>query len=229
MDAHNLAVVLTPNLVKSNNPVRDVMMCGVPGAPALFPSGSSSSNRAALSETKTTLGSVIKLCIARYYEIFDEIRDRSEAVPPKAMNRISTGSVGDPRYVLGEDEEDSIDDGMLVMPIGPSHQGGAPSISGPPSAWGHNNNFKPRHRSTLSNGSSQDVKPRSIISIENGSSMGGPGRKGSISVGRGTVRNGKSAGAGVEAIGITAEGFFTAPANAPPLPTSPVRVQHDFS
>ncbi|KAF8898072.1 Rho GTPase activation protein [Mucidula mucida] len=201
MDAHNLAVVLTPNLVKSNNPTKDVMMCGVPGAPALYPNASSP-NRAALSENRTTLGSVIKLCIQRYYEIFDEVRDRSEAVPPKVSNRISTGSVGDPRYILGEDEEeDSIDDGMLVMPIGPSHghgHHGARCASG----------FKPRHRSTLSNGSSQDVKSRSVISIENGSSFGGMGR----------VRG------GVEAIGITAEGFFSAP-----VPPSPVKATHDAS
>ncbi|KIK61692.1 hypothetical protein GYMLUDRAFT_243378 [Collybiopsis luxurians FD-317 M1] len=88
MDAHNLSIVLCPNLVSGSNPARDVLMCGVPGGPALFqqqqssPSRSSptnSPNKAALVENKTTLGAVIKLCIQRYYEIFDEVVDRSEA------------------------------------------------------------------------------------------------------------------------------------------------------
>ncbi|KAG9315980.1 Rho GTPase activation protein [Chiua virens] len=35
MDAHNLAIVICPNLVKSSNPMRDVMMCIVPGGPSL--------------------------------------------------------------------------------------------------------------------------------------------------------------------------------------------------
>ena len=58
-------------------------------------------------------------------------------------------------------------------------------------------------------------KAKSMYSIENGTGTAG-GRKGSISVGRGTTR--KSSGAGVEAIGITAEGFFSAPSSAPPVP-----------
>ncbi|KAJ7836931.1 Rho GTPase activation protein [Mycena leptocephala] len=70
MDAHNLAVVLCPNLVASKtNPARDVMMCSVSGADALFMRTPSdrppASNPAALSEGKTTLGTVLKLCIQR--------------------------------------------------------------------------------------------------------------------------------------------------------------------
>ncbi|KAJ7621909.1 Rho GTPase activation protein [Mycena polygramma] len=74
MDAHNLAVVLCPNLVASKtNPARDVMMCSVPGGPALFTRAPSdraapASNPAALAEGKTTLGTVVKLCIQRYFE-----------------------------------------------------------------------------------------------------------------------------------------------------------------
>ncbi|THU99801.1 RhoGAP-domain-containing protein [Dendrothele bispora CBS 962.96] len=100
MDAHNLAVVLTPNLVKGSNPVRDVQMCVIPASTGpttamnLFPRSGSSSNPssplsssphtpstpAAISENRTTLGMVIKLCIQRYYEVFDEFLDRGEIV-----------------------------------------------------------------------------------------------------------------------------------------------------
>ena len=65
-----------------------------------------------------------------------------------------------------------------------------------------------------------------MISIEKGEasvggvmSVGGGGtmrRGGSIAIGRGTVR-GKGSGSGVEAMGVTAAGFFTAP-DVPPVP-----------
>lgn len=77
---------------------------------------------------------------------------------------------------------------------------------------------------SLSFGSSyyaSNSKARSLISIEKGSGSGTlGGRKGSISIGtgRGTV---KGSGAGVEAIGITAAGFFTAPSSAPSVPPLP--------
>ena len=49
MDAHNLAIVITPNLVASGNPLRDVAICAVAGGPErsavrgvfLYPSGES--------------------------------------------------------------------------------------------------------------------------------------------------------------------------------------------
>ncbi|KAK0457422.1 uncharacterized protein EV420DRAFT_1629839 [Desarmillaria tabescens] len=222
MDAHNLAVVLTPNLVSGTNPVKDVMMCTIPGGPAVFQS-SVQSNPAVLAESKTTLG-------MRYYEIFDEVRDRTEALPLRLPQEDSRGSSGAssllsspkaPVHVLqNDDEEDSIDDEMLVMPIGPAHgHHPNPSISGPPSAW-NGSTFKPRHRSTLSGSSGKvksmpdgggggggyqtvTTKARSMISIESGN--------------RGRI--GKLLGRGVEAIGITAEGFFTAPVTAPPVPS----------
>ncbi|KIY65642.1 RhoGAP-domain-containing protein [Cylindrobasidium torrendii FP15055 ss-10] len=242
MDAHNLAVVLTPNLVKSSSPTKDVMMCVVQGGASMY--STTSSNKAALSENKTTLGTVVKLCISRYYEIFDEVRDRSEALPPSFArpaahlshasedNRMSVGSITDPRYVLGDDEEDSLDDRMLVMPLGHASR---PSVTGAPSAW-EKAGFKPRHRSTLSGSSSRSVvaappsigsgdatpsRARSTLSIDHGFTFGTGGKKGSISIGRGTVKNGKGAGAGVEAIGVTAEGFFSAPSDAPPVPSIP--------
>jgi len=60
-------------------------------------------------------------------------------------------------------------------------------------------------------------KARSMISIEKGD--GTQSRKGTITVGRGTGR--KSTGAGVEALSVTAAGFFSPPANAPPVPGIP--------
>ncbi|KAJ3819677.1 Rho GTPase activation protein [Lentinula raphanica] len=113
MDAHNLAVVLCPNLVRGSSPIRDVQMCVVPGGPQLFstpstsspsspsipPSSSSSSStsnpaKPSLAEGKTTLGAVIKLCIERYYEIFDEVVD------PGEVTGMNNGAV------LGHDEDE---------------------------------------------------------------------------------------------------------------------------
>ncbi|KDQ62796.1 hypothetical protein JAAARDRAFT_171394 [Jaapia argillacea MUCL 33604] len=251
MDAHNLAVVICPNLVKGTNPVRDVMMCGVPGAPALYdppPGSSGTSTPSTPVEGRTTLGSVIKLCIQRYYEIFDEVVDRSEAVPPpqeSTSSPMSTSPLQSPstRHIRQQSEDEDIDDAMLVMPIGPSssHAGNGYSQS-PPSAWNTSSGaFKPRHKSTMSRdsngarsmhtvmgtngngstyGNGTSSKAKSMISIEKATGGSGTaGRKGSISIGRGTLR--KSAGAGVEALSVTASGFFTAPVSAPPVPSLP--------
>lgn len=252
MDAHNLTVVICPNLVSSSNPMRDVMMCSVPNAPTLFDTARAGApdprvpahpmhNAAALAEGKTTLGMVIKLCIERYYEVFDELPDRTEALaqdivhaPNPFADMPSPGSPSNNRDSAFLDDEE-IDDAMLVMPIGPGasnrfqQQGG----SGSPAATG-SSTFRPRHqisqsrdataRSTHTGFGGQGAggsayatvnKARSTISIERGN----PSRKGSIAVGRNTQR-GKGAGAGVQAIGITAEGFFSAP-DAPPVPTLP--------
>ncbi|KAJ7785705.1 hypothetical protein B0H16DRAFT_1400353 [Mycena metata] len=256
MDAHNLAVVLCPNLVASKtNPARDVMMCSVPGGPALFTPAPTdrgpTSNPAALAEGKTTLGIVVKLCIQRYFEIFDEMRDRTEAQPPRAHAESSASSSASSsfhnfrsssprrqsvRSAMSQNEDEDIDDEMLVMPIGMA----SPTTATPPSAWsiaaaGNNNGtYRPRHRNTLSGASSTlaqgtrsmmtgggggnafgSSRARSLVSVEKGSpgaGMGTVGRKGSISVGRGTTR--KATGAAVEAVGITASGFFSAPVNS---------------
>ncbi|KAF8215209.1 Rho GTPase activation protein [Mycena galopus ATCC 62051] len=255
MDAHNLAVVLCPNLVASKtNPMRDVMMCSVPGGPALFtpspsdpPVPTSNSNSSLADGDKTTLGTVIKLCIQRYFEVFDELPDRTEAQsPPRngggVMSESSSASstsggggfrAASPRSQNDDDMDD--DDAMLVMPIGMASPTGAP-----PSAWGSaapgsSNTFRPRHRSAfsgaasttghgaarsvLSNSNSGGVygssRTRSLVSVEKPGSggTGTMGRKGSIAVGRGTTR--KASGAAVEAVGITASGFFSAPVNSP--------------
>lgn len=247
MDSTNLAIVICPNLVKSANPMRDVMMCSV------TPGGSGAVNVIAAQnghaprngdENKATLGLVIALCIRRYYEIFDEVVDRSEAVAPwKALGARNTAGLtnsnGEPLYVLddGEDEDDSFNDETTTGP-GPQRQ----SVLG-------GTGITKRHRPTLSNASNasqpssarspfQDTqtaagargsgtfrtaqtnsKARSVISIESsGAGMGTHSKRGSISVGRGTTR--KGSGAAVAAIGVTAEGFFSPPSGTSAVPAS---------
>ncbi|GBE83240.1 hypothetical protein SCP_0502870 [Sparassis crispa] len=228
MDAHNLSVVISPNLVSSPNPLRDVMMCSVPSTsttigPAAFP-------QAQPAEGKTTLGMVIKLCIHRYYEVFDEVQDRSEAVPrhlfverdasPSSTSSPRTGRNRDSVY----DDDEEIDDAMLVMPIGPDGSGGSRGNGGSEARGVQaKDTFGTRSVHTTyganGNGSAYATvnKARSMISIE----KGGSARSGSITIGRGTTR--KSSGAGVEALGISAAGFFTAPETAPPVPSLPGR------
>ncbi|KAF9451830.1 hypothetical protein P691DRAFT_723220 [Macrolepiota fuliginosa MF-IS2] len=270
MDAHNLTIVLCPNLVKSSNPMRDVMMCVVPGGPAVLSSNAApaSSSAQAILESgqapedrdKTTLGMIIKLCIQRYYEIFDDVVDRSEIVSPSRIRTLN--GEGAPQSNSntspspnGEDEADEdIDDTMLVMPIEPgigpgkhrsnasvqwargAQHSGLPPPPPLPSTWAdkrHRTQFSGESNTTpLGGGRSVHTsasgvgstglpyptmgKARSTISIEGGSGTvsGRGGKKGSISVGRGTMR--KGVGAGVEAMGITAEGFFSPPSTSPP-------------
>ena len=250
MDAHNLALVLTPNLAKSSNFKRDMEMCAVPNGPALV----AQSNNQTARPSSATLGLVNKLCISHYYEIFDEVIDRTEAVAPELSSSSFTVVGSDEptsatassfssdisgTQVDGDDE--SIDDQMLVMPLGPATPNTPGSRSNglsPPSAWSSQTTiqttYKPRQRTGPSKGSNRSLhttpgvvntsvggnlqgtvgKAKSMISIEKGT-VGG-GRKGSISIGRGTTR--KGVGSGVEAIGITASGFFAPPENAPPVP-----------
>lgn len=252
MDAHNLAVVLCPNLVSGSDPMRDVAICIVPGGPVLHHSASPSHvDPTSPLEGKTTLGTIIKLCIQRYYEIFDEVQDRSEAIPRPLPLRdepqspgASSFSSGNRRYSgFQNDDDEEIDDAMLVMPIGPSPpassaQNGSSSSSPPQNtAWDTSKGipYKARHRRVKSGGRSMHAagendysqatvnKAKSMISIDNGLSSPGA-RRGSISVGRCTTR--KSSGAAVEAISVTAEGFFSAPNSAPPVPSLPSREGH---
>ncbi|KAF9046297.1 hypothetical protein BJ165DRAFT_1141839 [Panaeolus papilionaceus] len=245
MDATNLAIVICPNLVKGSNPMKDVMMCSV-GATAMTPYMPSASGQLEFSSTstpaegKTTLGQVITLCIRRYYEIFDEVVDRTEAVPIQtsvigaAASTDSDGSFGGAKYVLRDEEDD--DDSWLdpASPNAATTTFGA-AISGkrhrstgsrssnaarstqsndappPPSSYARSAHVASQ---SISNGTFRypvNGKAKSVISIEN--SGGGPMgtiRKGSIALGRGTR---KGSGAGVEAVGVTvmAENFFKAP------------------
>jgi len=260
MDAHNLSIVLCPNLVSGSSPTKDVMICTVPGGPALY--SAQPSAPAPSTPGRTTLGMVVKLCIQRYYEIFDEVQDRSEALPPTrsfveddvassgsssprpfraqlvSQRRFSTLSRGSSnRDSRALDDDESIDDTMLIMPVDT-----APG--GPPSAWGSvsaSGTFRQRPRLELSsNGSQGPSSARSMHTLRYAAGTTGPGQtnrakstisiektsgticKGSISVGRGTMR--KASGAGVEAVGVTASGFF-----APPVPPLPARDGEDES
>lgn len=249
MDATNLAIVICPNLVKSANPMRDVMMCAVPVSENTTPPQSSPtpSHPQSLQDGggRTTLGMVISLCIRRYYEIFDEVVDRTEAVAPWRSLR-EDGNANSPTqatYVLGD--EDDLDDEISI----PTSVRGAPHV---PQIYHYTTK---RHRSTASHGnnglaSSQSVyndnssnsssprtnggafrssthsRARSLFSAEQSktsTSKGDHGSsgitvKGSNAMGRGTTR--KGSGAAVEAVGVIAEGFFS-PSGAPPLPKRP--------
>jgi hypothetical protein len=67
MDSSNLATVMTPNLVCSDDPIKDVTMCRVQKLDYLNDGNEEKTVSA------TTLGTVIAFCIERYYEVFDEI------------------------------------------------------------------------------------------------------------------------------------------------------------
>ena len=228
MDAHNLAVVFTPNLVPNANPLRDMQMLFLPGGPSPLIRQKSSSK-----DTSTTLAMVVKLCIQRYYEIFDEVRDVSEAVEP-IFNGSSHHSI------------DEVD--LLPSMVGPSTAGATSPLqarsvansSRPPSAW-NKAGGRPRPRPPLSqqtssanlangatsilsggtNGTwSMPRSRRSIISIEK--AAGGKPGTGSIRLGKSVPTTGhaggqdtpatgtvhKSAGATVTAVSVTATGFF---------------------
>ena len=252
MDALNLAIVISPNLIKGSNQARDVAMVSVPGTPAFFdrPSSNDGNGQNPQGEKQATLGMVVAICIRRYYEVFDEVADPSEAGPTfgatHGENVPVLGSPEHPMYVLSnEGEEEEEDDDKLQKRVSPPHSWvGASSASSnsvssstlPPSR---------RHKSTLSSGSNTsevnsttrsihtlvgetngsvrtgDVpyptysRAKSTFSIENGGGGGGAlGKDGSgtttkrsISIGRGSTR--KGSGASVEAIGVTAGGFFS--------------------
>ena len=227
MNAHNLTVVICPNLVSSSNPMRDVMMCSIPNAPTLFdaaragshihlpaqqplqappsPTPQPASLSVAPTEGKTTLGMLIKLCIERYYEVFDEVPDRSEALvqevarPPNPFADAHPSSPGSGSFQQGYNrdsallDDDDIDDAMLVMPLGPGNRASLGQSNGAPgpSTSAGANVFRPQHRATPSAARSTHThtasppsayasvtpaRARSTISIERGSGSGaGPG------------------------------------------------------
>jgi Rho GTPase-activating protein 1 len=220
-------------------------MCFVPGGPTVCDGAltSTHSNPTSLAEGKTTVGAVTKLCIQRYYEVFDEVRDRNEAIPQPWILKGEPPSPAVSSFsgFLRDDEED-IDDGTHAISIEPNGSGTSAqneatsqqaALLAPGSVP-----YKTRHRTNKSggrsihtigegmfgngNGHSQVTasKAKSMISIDNGDGTLGAGtRRGSIAIGRGTTR--KSSGAGVEAISITAGGFFSAPNSPHPVPTAP--------
>ncbi|KDN45020.1 hypothetical protein RSAG8_05193, partial [Rhizoctonia solani AG-8 WAC10335] len=89
MDAHNLALCIAPNLVRSNDPIRDVKMCAVPGAASMSSGtwnspGAAPRSPAPRKAGSTTLGDIVRVCIERYFEIFEDIPDRGDALPVPA-------------------------------------------------------------------------------------------------------------------------------------------------
>lgn len=220
MDARNLALVLCPNLVRSSGPGKDLAMCAVPASSSPPPPNG-----------ETSLGAIIKFCIERYYEVFDEIRDRSEALPPPrplvgSHTHENESDSGSSVKRVSHDYEEDVDDAMLVMPIGIRDSGSSSSAA----AWG-----KPRHRKNQSSGSNPmsvrsmhtnagDVgsdnvnnhvvhRAKSVITFEKDSSTGG-----AITIGRGGSRTRKASGAPAEALSISASGFFSAPNDTPKMP-----------
>ncbi|CAE6442332.1 unnamed protein product [Rhizoctonia solani] len=89
MDAHNLALCIAPNLVRSNDPIRDVKMCAVPGAASMTSGtwnspGATPITPAPRKAGSTTLGDIVRVCIERYFEIFEDVPDRADALPVPA-------------------------------------------------------------------------------------------------------------------------------------------------
>ncbi len=225
MDAHNLAIVLCPNLVSGSSPPEDIAMCSLSGGPVLHPELSTTQPPP---QGQTTLSMIIKLCIQRYYEIFDEVQDRGEALPParsfteddvppsgsssprvvgaplgiatKRLSALSHGSSN--RDSRGFDDDESIDDTMLVMPVD-STGGGRSELSRARTA------HVLGYPAAKAAGAGQVNRAKSTNSIDKtGGTIHG---KGSVAIGRGTAR--KASGATVQALGVTASGFFA------PLPS----------
>ncbi|KAF8626759.1 hypothetical protein AX15_004708 [Amanita polypyramis BW_CC] len=271
MDAYNLAVVLCPNLVKGQNLTKDVMLCAVSTGSPASPFASLHGQGPApdrLTETGgMTLGMIVKLCIERYYDVFDEAQDVGEAatltttpgavgpngatmktrdreegvdigtvVTSTSLDGCSTdvGTHPSRGEDIGQDEEDDeeeIDDAMLAMSIGPSHGRNGSLGVGEFGVWNGMNasasmgvGYKVRQRPNMNRSRTADgnvkgfayatlSKAKSVIGIEKGQGGGevnGEKRRGSISIGGGG-KNSKGVGSGVEALGVTAAGFFAPP------------------
>ena len=193
-------------------------------------------------EEKTTLGAVIVFCIQRYYEVFDKVQDQSKPVqspreptrstsPPPCSLTMSMFVSKQP-LSLNADNQDSLDDAMLVMPIGPigntiptsNHSMDSSTNANQVSLKGTAFPYLPRQCKNLEAACSLDSDPnstsatryhstwsrrvRSIIRIEGPENGVGSGQ-GSISTKRGTSH--KSTGSGVETLGIIAGRFFLPP------------------
>ena len=237
MDAYNLALCVTPTLVGSD-PLSDLQMCTIPGGPTLFASPAQTRPKVPMSvpETgQTTAASVVKICIERYFEIFEEVVDRGEPLHAEdvtlaAPSQTPTSS----HFALGGDtgEEELLDDAMLVMPVGPTppsssnHSSNAPGES-PPTAWRRIHRRVPSSISSASvpeptasiaeSGRSKGESARgthrarrSLVGVESAANRAGS--RGSITIGKGTAK--RSGGSGVEAVSITALGFFMPPGGA---------------
>lgn len=120
MDAHNLALCITPNLVKSNDPIRDIKVCAVPGAASMSWNSPGATNGARPPLRKagtTTLGDIVRVCIERYFEIFPDVPDRGDALPVPLELKFEDGvnshmanaaspSIGGPCVLVGSPRAD---------------------------------------------------------------------------------------------------------------------------
>ncbi|KAG8977160.1 hypothetical protein FRC05_002157 [Tulasnella sp. 425] len=231
MDARNLAVCFAPTLLGASA-VRDPQMCTIPGGPSLFARTPAPSSAP---PPVMTVAWIVKICIERYFEIFEEVVDRSEPIQSPGAGVLSPmehdgSSVPPSPSAEGPDEDESLDDAMLVMPLGPTpphsntttpNPDGTPRS--PPTAWKHKHrrmgssasngsvvrpqpktapgSTRSRGKDSISGGLGSKTGRRSIVSVEK--AIGKAGSRGSITIGRGTTRAG---GAGVEAVGVTALG-----------------------
>ena len=276
MDSYNLAVVLTPNLVKSSNQIKDVQICAIPNAPTPHRSSNRPSHPADLTPTSaesntTTLGQIIKLCVERYFEVFDEVRDPTEVRRPRIVEPrqheqedqereegqeivyrrttlqgpISPSLHSHPsrnRDSIIEDDDDDEDHEIFVMPIGPRHSH-SNSNSGAWTPVGKLNSLQPTsprsaYHTTTSTTTTSPSSPsspitpygtvtraKSLISFDKSSNGNTTKRGGTISIGSGSGGRGggRGSGSGVEAVGITASGFFVPPGGdvPPPPPRHP--------
>ncbi|CAO1623643.1 unnamed protein product [Jaminaea pallidilutea] len=73
MHASNLATVWAPTLVRSNDAIRDMTMCRVAGPYIGVKPTPTSTEESKVSPTPppATLGTLLKICIERYYEVFE--------------------------------------------------------------------------------------------------------------------------------------------------------------
>lgn len=158
----------------------------------------SASTSAASATSAGTVGMVIKCCIERYFEIFDEVPDRSEAIPvPNTLWRSMSSNLS------RKDSTRSTKTGSsLAMDTASAKTGGV----------GVNGGQTMTSRSILNGTSGLYAtvrRPRSFISVEKTSY----GRRGSVRfrVASGNDDNAtiKSSAAGVEALGVTAVGLFS--------------------
>ncbi|KZT53923.1 RhoGAP-domain-containing protein [Calocera cornea HHB12733] len=212
MDATNLAICLSPNLVRSRNPGIDVQMCQIPTQPVQSPPGTPTP-RAPTGSSPSTLGMVLKICIERYFEIFDEYDLDASTLTASRSSHSLPQSVPS---TLVHDNEDDIDDADLIMTVETS-----PSMK-----TGTQRKFVPGHRRNETKDS--EVSLGSLLSDSGETTIDGhavnaaiakatalPGRSPRSTLGR--TASQKSAASGVETTGMMASGFFTPPSH----PSSP--------
>ena len=77
MDTFNLATTFCPNLVSGSSVIQDTQMCAIVGGPTVFFPSDGRPKSPLGNHNSSTLGSVIKMCIENYFDIFEEHYDRT--------------------------------------------------------------------------------------------------------------------------------------------------------